>query len=112
MELPNEPGWYALIGAAVGAIPAALAAWRGAVHAERGKFKQILIEASQRAWLERFKGVQQSLPFEHQMLYTTLMASLCADIHRMDDDAVRAKVERIRRIMDMLIDCAHITRGC
>jgi hypothetical protein len=99
----NRAG-IALIGAAVGAIPAALAAWRGAVHAERGKFKQILIEASQRAWIERFKGVQQPFPFEHQMLYTTLMASLCSDIHHMDDGAIRAELDRIRRIMDMVSD--------
>jgi hypothetical protein len=38
------------------------------------------------------------------MLYTTLMASLCSDIHHMDDGAIRAELDRIRRIMDMVSD--------
>jgi len=110
MELLNQTGLYALAGAALTALPAAVATWHAAVRVERTKLQQILIQASKDAWVERSKLMTQCPPFEHQMLYTTLMAQLCADIHRLDDDAVRTRIQRIRRLIDIVIDQTPIIR--
>ena len=110
MELLNESGLYALAGAALTAIPAAIATWHAAVRVERAKLQQILIQASKDAWIERSKLMAQCPPLEHQMLYTTLMAELCADIHRLDDDAVRTRMQRIHRLIGIVTKQAPIIR--
>lgn len=109
MELLNESGFYALAGAAITAIPTALASWHSARVTERGKLQQILIQAAKDVWLERAKATNQLPPFEHQLVYSTLMAQLCADIHRLDDDAVRARVRKIRARIDILTKEAPVT---
>lgn len=109
MELLNQTGLYALAGAGLASIPAAIAHWHTARSAARGQLQQILIQAAKDVWLERAKATDQLPPFEHQLIYTTLMAQLCADIHRIDDEGVRARVAAIRTKLEILMAEAPIT---
>lgn len=105
MELPIDTGFYALAGATIGAVPAALSAWYTAKSNERSSFRKAIIEASKEIWLERFKAHQSILPYEHFLAYSTLMAEFFFDNpRRLDDDAVRARKIAISKVIDVLAE--------
>ena len=103
MELPTDTGFYALVGALVGAVPASISAWYTARSTERSHIRKAVMETSKEIWLERAKHHGAMLPYEHFLIYTTLISEFLYSGKARDAKATRDYLDRVNPVMDELL---------